>query len=216
MTRSLLALGLACLPVLAETISFDRARVGPIGKGWSVAMTHEGGAPRWEVLADASAPSRPNVLAQTSADNTSGRFPLAVYDRAKLTNGWVSVRFKPVSGERDQAAGMVWRYKDPENYYIVRANALEDNVVVYKVEGGKRISLEPKGTPSRTYGVRRRVPKGVWSVLKVRFQGTSFTVFFDSAQIMTVDDGTFQGAGKTGLWTKADSVTYFDDFQLGR
>ena len=121
-------------------------------------------------------------------------------------------RFKPVSGERDQAAGIVWRYKDPDNYYIVRANALEDNVVLYKVEGGKRISLEPKGTPSKTYGVKHKVPKQVWSTLKIDFDGPRFAVFLDATKVMEVEDNTFSSAGKAGLWTKADSVTYFDDF----
>jgi hypothetical protein len=141
-------------------------------------MTHEGGAPKWEIVADPSAPSKPNVLAQTSTDNTSGRFPLAIYEKATLTNGSLTVRFKTISGARDQAAGLVWRYKNPDNYYIVRANALENNVVLYKVEGGKRLSLEPKGTPSKTYGVKHQVPKQTWSTLKVSFDSARFEVFF--------------------------------------
>jgi hypothetical protein len=98
----------------------------------------------------------------------------------------------------------------------VRANALEDNVVLYKVKGGKRLSLEPKGTPSKTYGVKHKVPKQTWSTLKVTFDGPRFEVFFDGARIMEVEDQTFAGAGKTGFWTKADSVTYFDDFVIER
>jgi hypothetical protein len=177
-------------------------------------MTHEGGSPKWEIVADQSAPSKPNIIAQTSTDDTSGRFPLAIYEKFLVVNGSVSVRFKAVSGKRDQAAGIVWRYKDPDNYYIVRANALEDNVVLYKVEAGKRISLAPKGTPSKTYGVKHKVPKQTWSALKVDFDGPKFAVFFDDIKIMEVEDNTFSSAGKTGLWTKADSVTYFDDFQI--
>jgi hypothetical protein len=207
---------LACLAWTAwgQTISFDSAKPGSLPRDWTVAMTHEGGAPKWEIVADRSAPSKPNAMAQTSTDNTSGRFPLAVYDKAVVTNGSVSVRFKAVSGERDQAAGIVWRYRDRDNYYIVRVNALEDNVVLYKVEDGTRIALEPKGTPSKTYGVKHKVPKQAWSTLKVEFAGTRFGVFFDGARIMDVEDATFSGAGKTGLWTKADSVTYFDDFRV--
>lgn len=197
-----------------QTISFDSAKAGTLPRYWTAGMTHEGGAPRWEIVADATAPSRPNVMAQTSTDHTSGRFPLAVYDKAILLNGSVTVRFKPVSGERDQAAGIVWRYKDPDNYYIVRANALENNVVLYKVEGGKRISLEPKNTPSKTYGVKHGVPKRTWSALGIDFDGARFTVFFDGEKIMEVEDSTFTSPGRTGLWTKADSVTYFDDFQI--
>ena len=118
------------------------------------------------------------------------------------------------SGSADQASGLVWRYKDPDNYYIVRANALEDNVVLYKVEKGVRIALAPKGTPSKTYGVKHRVPKQTWSTLSVAFQGNVFTVRFDGQRLFDVEDSTFTAAGKVGLWTKADSVTYFDDFQI--
>ncbi len=151
----------------AETINFDKATPGAVPPGWTVAMTHKGGAPKWEVVKDDWAPSKPNVLGQVSADATGGRFPLAVYEKVKfLMDGMLSVKFKTISGSADQAAGLVWRYKDPDNYYIARANALEDNVVLYKVENGQRLSLAPKGTPSKTYGVKHRVPKQTWSTLK--------------------------------------------------
>ena len=218
MKRLLAPLGLLVFAALcgAQTVNFDSAAVGSVPAGWTVAMTHTGGAPKWEVLKDDSAPSQPNVLAQTSTDRTGGRFPLAIYEKANLTNGAVTVRFKPVSGSGDQAAGIVWRYKDPDNYYIVRANALENNVVLYKVEAGKRISLAPKGTPTKTYGVKHPVPSGVWSTLSVSFQGSLFTVSFNGHQLFEVEDSTFTESGKVGLWTKADSVTHFDDFQLVR
>lgn len=208
-----LLLSIALLAPAAE-VSFRRDKPGTVPKDWVVAMTHEGGAPKWEIVEDPSAPPPSRVLAQTSNDKISGRFPLAIYQKAAFTDGTVSVRFKPVAGERDQAAGIVWRYKDPENYYIVRANALENNVVLYKVEGGKRISLEPKGTPSKTYGVKHKVPKQTWSTLKIDFDGPRFAVFLDGSKIMEVEDTTFSTSGKTGLWTKADSVTYFDEFRF--
>jgi len=198
----------------AQTIYFDSDAVGSVPASWTVAMTHTGGAPKWEVLRDDTAPSKPNVLAQTSTDRTGGRFPLAIYETADLTNGAVMVKFKPVSGSGDQAAGIVWRYKDPDNYYIVRANALEDNVVLYKVEAGKRISLAPKGTPAKTYGVKHPVLKQIWATLRIEFQGNLFTVLYDGKKLFEVEDGTFPGSGKVGLWTKADSVTYFDDFRI--
>ena len=205
---------LGAMQMSGADVKFDKEKPGEVPRGWQVAMTHDGGAPKWEIVEDASAASPRRVLAQTSTDNTSGRFPLAVYQRVVTTDGSVSVRFKPVAGERDQAAGIVWRYQNPDNYYIVRANALEDNIVLYKVEGGKRISLEPKGTPSKTYGVKHKVPKQAWSKLKVVFRGPVFEVYFGEEKVMEVEDRTFGGAGKTGLWTKADSVTYFDDFQV--
>lgn len=177
-------------------------------------MTHTGGSPKWEVRADESAPSKPNVLAQVSNDATAGRFPLAIWNGASLRNGTVSVKFKTVSGDVDQGAGLVWRYRDPNNYYIVRANALENNVVLYKVENGERRSLAPKGSASKTYGMKHEVPKQTWSTLSVSFHGTLFTVSFDGQKLFDVEDSTFSGAGKTGLWTKSDSVIYFDDFQV--
>jgi hypothetical protein len=198
----------------AETVNFDDASPGAPPRGWTIAMTHQGGAPKWEVLKDESAPSKPNVLAQTSNDRTAGRFPLAIHDNTSFKDGVLSVKFKAISGAADQAAGLVWRYRDPENYYIVRANALEDNVVLYKVEKGQRVALAPKGIPSKTYGVKHRVPKQTWCTLSVSFQGNVFVVSFNGERLFEVDDSTFAEGGKTGLWTKADSVTYFDDFEI--
>jgi 3-keto-disaccharide hydrolase len=204
------------LGLLGETVNFDAARPGSLPPGWSQAMTSEGGAPKWEIARDDSAPSKPNVLAQTSTDKTSRRFPLAIYDRASLRDGRLSVRFKPVSGTVDQAAGLVWRYRDQDNYYIVRANALENNVVLYKVQGGKRTPLAPKGTPAKTYGVKHAVTGQTWSSLEIAFQGNLFVVTFDGEKLFEVEDDTFRDAGKVGLWTKADSVTYFDNFEFER
>ena len=198
----------------AETIKFDSTNRGSVPPSWFVAMTHEGGQPKWEVLKDDTAPSKPNVLAQTSNDRTSGRFPLALYDNASLRDGEIRVKFKPVSGRVDQAAGLVWRYRDPNNYYIVRANALENNVVLYRVEKGIRRPLGPKGKPAGTYGVEHPVPSGEWSALGVCFQSNRFTVIFDGNELFQVEDNTFARSGKVGLWTKADSVTYFDDFRV--
>jgi hypothetical protein len=201
----------------AETINFDNATLGAVPPGWNVAMTHKGGAPKWEVVKDETAPSKPYVLAQVSEDATGGRFPLAVYEKASVKDGILSAKFKAISGSVDQA-GLIWRYKDPGNYYLVRANALEDNVVLYvvlyKVENGQRIALAPKGTPSKTYGVKHRVPKQTWKTLSVAFQGNVFTVSFDGEKLFDVEDSAFTTAGKVGMWTKADSVTYFDNFQI--
>ncbi len=206
----------AASPGCGESINFDTAAVGTIPRTWTVAMTHTGEPPRWEVLRDSSAPSKPNVLAQLSTDRTAGRFPLAIWNRASLKDGAVSVKFKAVSGRVDQGAGLVWRYRDRDNYYIVRANALEDNVVLYKVQQGQRLAIEPKGAVSNTYGVKHPVPKQTWSTLRVSFHGSVFTVSLDNEMLFEAQDSTFTGAGKTGLWTKADSVIYFDDFQVVR
>jgi hypothetical protein len=198
----------------SEVIRFDHATPGTLPPGWSVAMTHTGGSPRWEIVRDDSAPHSPLVLAQMSRDATAGRFPLAIWDGAAFLNGEVSVTFKAVKGDIDRAAGIVWRYRDPGNYYIVRANALENNVVLYKVEDGVRLSIAPKGLPSRAYGVKHDIPSGRWSTLRVVFQDQLFTVFFDGERLFEVEDQTFKQPGKAGLWTKADSLTHFVDFTV--
>jgi hypothetical protein len=212
--RTGLLLLLVCSSTLAEVIRFDAATPPGLPPGWTVAMTHEGGEPQWQITRDPSAPSPPYVLAQTSQDKTAGRFPLAVWTGASIRNGEVSVAFKTVSGTVDQAAGIVWRYQDPDNYYIVRANALENNIVLYKVENGVRLSIAPKGMPSRAYGVKREIPKGQWNNLRIVFKDAQFNVFFNGVQVFEAEDRTFAEAGRTGLWTKADSVTYFDDFAV--
>jgi hypothetical protein len=198
----------------ATTIQFDGTRLGKMPADWTVAMTHAGATPRWEIVRDETAPHPPYVLAQLSRDTTAGRFPLAIWNGATLEDGSVSVAFKAVEGTVDRAAGIVWRYQDPNNYYIVRANALENNVVLYKVENGVRASIAPKGLPSRAYGVKHPIPSGRWHRLQVNFQGAAFTVFLNQERLFEVEDGTFQKPGKIGLWTKADSVTYFDDFTM--
>ncbi len=179
-------------------------------------MTHVGAAPHWEIARDDTSPGSPLVLAQTSRDETAGRFPLAVWERTAIRDGEVSVAFKAVAGSIDRAAGVVWRYQDPNNYYIVRANALENNVVLYKVENGVRASIAPKGLPSRAYGVKHEVPGGRWNVLHVVFDNSVFTVFFNGEKLFEVEDLTFKQAGKTGVWTKADSLTYFNNFTIVR
>jgi hypothetical protein len=195
-----------------EVMRFDHAVEGSLPLGWTAALTHAGGPPKWEIVRDDSAPHPPLVLAQVSRDATAGRFPLAIWDRASFRNGEVSVAFKPVDGSIDQAAGVVWRYQDPNNYYIARANALENNVVLYKVQNGTRLSIAPKGLPSRAYGVKHEVPSGRWSTLRVVFKDNLFTVFFNGERLFDTEDQTFTEAGKVGLWTKADSLTYFADF----
>jgi len=125
----------------------------------------------------------------------------------------VSVRFKPVSGKVDQAAGIVWRLKDKNNYFITRANALENNVVAYKAVAGKRTSIGIKGDP-KSYGVKAEVPSGRWNTLRVRMVGNTAEVFLNDKKVFEVENDTFKDAGKVGLWTKADSVTYFDDLKV--
>lgn len=197
-----------------KTWSFDKEKIQALPTGWLSEHTGRGAKGNWVVLADPGAPSQPNVLAQTSADNTSYRFPLAIVDNTNYEDLDMSVRFKTISGKEDQGAGLVWRYRDANNYYIVRGNALENNVVLYKVENGKRIPLAPKGTAPNTYGVKHKVPGNTWNKLSLKVKANLFEVSFNDKKLFEVEDNTFPDAGKIGLWTKADSVIYFDDLTV--
>lgn len=200
-------------PALVETKTwnFDNDRVQELPSGWLSEHTGQGSKGNWKVIADPTAPSQPNVLAQLSDDATNYRFPLAIVEKTNYRDVVLSVRFKSISGTRDQGAGLVWRFRDANNYYIVRANALENNVVLYKVQDGKRMSLAPKGTSEETYGVKTRVAGNAWNQLGVAVKGNLFTVSLNGQKLFEVEDNTFAEAGKIGLWTKADSVIYFDD-----
>jgi hypothetical protein len=205
----------ALAPAFAEAalFDFDSAALQSIPAGWLVAMTHDGGPPRWEIARDDPARAEERILAQLSDDRTAQRFPLAILMTETFVDGDVSVRFKTISGRVDQAAGLVWRYRDKDNYYVVRANALEDNVVLYKVENGERVALAPLGKEGQ-YGEGHDVPAGEWHTLGVVFRRTRFRVLFDGTELYEVEDATFSDQGRVGLWTKADSVTYFDDFEV--
>ena len=212
---SLLALLIAINAPAAftQTINFDKDKDGAVPQGFSTALTGKGKPGVWKIVKDDSAPSKPNVLAQTDMDKTSYRFPVCVFDSLSARNVDVSVRFKPVKGKEDQAAGIVWRYKDKNNYYIVRANAIENNVVLYKVENGKRTDL-PLVEKGRTYGMKEEVPSGAWGTLRVVATGDLFEVYHNGKKLYEVKDNTFTEAGKVGLWTKADSYTLFDDLSI--
>jgi Domain of Unknown Function (DUF1080) len=159
------------------------------------------------------APSGKMVVTQLSTKGDDMRFPVLVYDRTPAQNTSVSVKFKAISGKEDQAAGLVVRYQDPNNYYVVRANALEDNVVFYIVKNGSRIDLPVKGQ-GRTYGAKAPVTKGAWNTLGLIAIGDTFTISLNGKKLYDVVYKQIGKAGKVGLWTKADSVIQFDDLTI--
>jgi hypothetical protein len=193
-----------------RTVNFNLDAVNQPPKGFEFGHTADAGKPgEWVVQAEGAN----KFLAQIDPDPTRTRFPVAVLSDVMAGDVDLSVRFRPVSGRVDQAGGLVWRYQNQDNYYIVRANALEDNVVLYKVEGGTRTDLPLKGE-GRTYGKKSEVPGGQWSTLRVVANGRVFEVYFNGSKLYEVEDGTFSKAGKVGVWTKADSVTQFDDLTV--
>lgn len=194
----------------AQTIRFDFENDPPnrLPGGWSQYYTGQGGTD-WKVVAT----NGNNVLAQSYSDNPSGHFNIAVHDQTEAEDMELQVRLKGVEGRIDQGGGFIWRFSDKNNYYVVRANPLEDNVVLYKVENGKRTDLPLIGK-GRTYGVEVPPLGKDWNTLKLMVKGDLFTVFLNGEELFKVQDTTFTGAGKVGLWTKADAVTHFDDFEI--
>jgi len=189
-----------------KVINFDTFALGKTPPGWSVAMTNRGAPPRWEIRRDRTAPTQPYVLAQLSADPAGNRFPMAILDNVNLGDGDVSVRIKPVAGRQDQAGGVVFRYRDENNYYLARANATQQNVALLKVENGQRVPLAP--------AVKHDVPLNTWQILKISVRANRIQVYLDHRRVLQTRDATFRGPGKVGLWTVGDSVTYFDDFRV--
>lgn len=201
MTHSLLAFSLSAFAgwAMAEPVTFDRDSPGQPPVGWTCGATGKG-TPRWTVETEPGGTRR--VLKQ------SGRaaFPWCVKNDIALADGWVEVRLRPISGREDQAGGVVWRWKDGDNYYVARANALENNVSLYHTTAGSRQTIQYRDAP---------VAKNAWHTLRVDFKGASIRVSLDGKVTIDLQDTHIQGAGKAGVWTKADSVTLFDAFAYG-
>jgi hypothetical protein len=184
---------------------FDNNPVDQSPTRFSFGRTGSGRVGRWLIKTAKDVPSGANVLAQTDTDATSYRFPVAVADSALLRNARVSVRCKPVSGKVDQACGLVFRYRDENNYYVVRANALENNVRLYFVKEGKRQQFAGWDGP---------VSNGVWHTLRVEARDDRFEIYWNDKRVIDARDQTFKESGRIGVWTKADSVTHFDDLTV--
>jgi hypothetical protein len=192
-----------------NTVRFETDAVGATPKGWTATKTGRG-EPRWTIEQDQTAPSKLRIVKQSG----QATYPLLLKDDTDIKDGFIEMKFKAVAGSEDRAAGLVWRARDANNYYVVRANALEDNVVLYKTVDGVRSALDIVGRKGG-YGIDVSVPANQWHGLRVDFNGSRFKVRYNGKQLFEVDDSTFRDAGKVGLWTKADSVTLFDEITYG-
>ncbi len=192
-----------------HAVSFESTRIGATPDGWTATLTGKGD-PKWTVESDETAPSKLKVLKQ------SGRatYPLLLKNDTNIKDGFIEVKFKAIAGSQDRAAGVVWRAKDANNYYVVRANALEDNFVLYRTVTGVRSALDIVGRKGG-YGVEVAVPANTWHSLRIDFKANRFRASFNDNRLFEVEDSTFTDAGMVGLWTKADSVTLFDQMTYG-
>ncbi len=193
--------GTALAQVPSSTWNFQDDEVGSAPAGFTFALTGSGRPGKWVVLVDATAPAGDHVLAQVDTDDTDDRFPVAVASAPLLKDLRLEVRCKPVSGKTDEACGLVFRFQDADDYYVVRANALEDNVRLYRVVRGHRTQIS---------GWDGKVARGAWHALAIEARGDRLKVVWNGRAIIDATDGTFSQAGRVGVWTKADSVTYFD------
>ena len=187
---------------------FDDLAAGTIPGGWIVEATRsEGPLATWRISKDPTAPSGDRVLALTRPNHTSGNtFNLCWTNAVSFLDGEIEVRFKAVRGKVDQGGGVIWRVQDKDNYYIARFNPLENNFRLYSVRGGVRRKLAD---------ARVALPAGEWQTLKIVQRGNRFAGYLNGQRLIEGTDDTFPNPGGVGLWTKADAVTFFDDFSVG-
>lgn len=197
----LIAMILIIANAFAGTDDFDQAAPGTVPPDWTCGVTG-GGSPVWKVESDPSAPSQPHALKQSGI----GTFPWCVKPSVSMSNGYVEVKFKPLGGQEDQVGGLVWRWKDGDTYYVARANAIENNVSLYYTERGRRHTIK---------SVDATIARNQWHTLRVEFAEEAIKTFLDGKQYIELNDAHLSGAGAVGVWTKADSVTEFDDFAFG-
>jgi len=200
----------------AETVDFDKSKPGIAPADWTFPNTHSGEPGRWLVHPDTTAPSKPNVLAQLTADKNRTHFAIALFNRGHCTDGDLSVDLKMVSGKLEQTAGLIWRYQDPNNYYLLFVDANADKITVHKVIDGKSSpTVQTTGT-GQISSASRRVDPQEWNVVKIVFRDARTAVFFNHRKVLEVEDTSIVRSGKTGVWTKGDTVAYFDDFRLDK
>jgi len=202
MKRLLSIVIFAPLSLFAELVNFEDGVIGAAPAGWVATQTGEGKA-KWSVEKEANSPGGPLVLKQSGL----ATYPICFKENTNLKDGFVEVQFKPVAGSEDQAGGVIWRCQDADNYYVARANALEDNVTIYHTLNGRRSAFK---------SINIKVAPGVWHLLRIEFHDTQFAVFFDGKRVLEATDSSLTAPGKIGVWTKADSVTLFDNFRYGK
>ena len=186
-------------------LDFEGGAPGSLPAEMRTGRTGGGPPGTWVLERVEGAPSGSLVLGQTDADDTDSRFPLCVYEPLRARDVRAQVRFRALRGEVDQAAGVVVRHRDANEYYVARANALEGNVRLYRVVGGQRQQFAGKSV---------EVEKGRWHELGLEVVGSHFRVSLDGVVLFEADDAALPDAGRVGLWTKADSITQFDDLAI--
>ncbi|MGE0472001.1 MAG: hypothetical protein AB7L09_26230 [Nitrospira sp.] len=161
-------------------------------------------AGEWKMLETDRAKSPPGVLGQLMAKGAEHAYKTLLINGTKSSDIELAISFLPIDGKADMGGGLIWRATDDRNYYLTRANPLEQNIRIYRVVKGVRQMLK---NFDQIIDVRQ------WHALRVLTNGCRIQVYFDDKQVFDLCDETF-ATGRVGLWTKSDAVTYFDDLKL--
>ena len=184
---------------------FDQDQPGTLPNQFWIGTLFDGRpAGDWQVLATERAKTPPHVLAQLLAKGAEHAYKVTLVKEVVASDVNLQVSFLPIQGKADMGGGLIWRAADDRNYYLARANPLEQNIRVYRVMKGVRYLLQ---NFDRTIDVKQ------WHTLRVIHQGCRMAISYDDKQVFDLCDKTFR-AGTIGLWTKSDAVTYFDDLRL--
>lgn len=198
-------------------VNFDNLKPGTLPPFWTVTATRPVQPVRWEIRLDSTAPSRSNVFAQIAEGASNSEFPLAVFDKVMCHDGDLSVKFKiTTNARRNKTAGIVWRYQDPMNYYLLDFGVDESNIALYHVQNGQLRPISIPGTKQTGPGMRHELKAGQWYAAKVIFRGNTFKVLFGNRQLFEAADKGLDAPGKTGLWTRGGTVAAFDDFRIDK
>ena len=189
----------------ATTHSFDNEAEGALPAAWTPAKTGEGPGGLWKVVADDAGGMMNRVLAQSLPDGPNAQFNVCVLRDTRCLDVDLTVRVKAIRGVLDRGGGLVWRYRDENNYYVTRWNPLEDNFRVYHVLNGKRTQLGNADI---------KLPADAWHTVRAVQRGNRIQCYLDGIQLLDVTDDTIKGIGAVGVWTKADAVTWFDNFSV--
>ena len=200
----------------ASTVNFDGVNPGSLPPYWTSTMTHPGRPPHWAVAPDGSAPSRHNVFAQLSSDLGRARLPMAIYDKVTCLDGDLTAKFKIIKGREAATAGVVWRFQDPNNYYYLQFSADQKTITFYRMQNGHAQAIPVIGGDSKVPGIAHEIRSDQWYIVRVLYTGSHVKVWFGNRRLFEAEDAGLLTNGKTGLWTKGDTVAYFDDFRIDK
>jgi hypothetical protein len=200
-----------------DSVNFDRLKPGVFPPWWTPVPSRQITNPKWQVLLDATAPSRPNVFVTAPGPTGDAEVSLAVFDKVTCRDGDVSVKFKIDSSQRRaKTAGLVWRYQDPRNYYLLHFSVDEKNIALFRIQDGQSRPIPIAGNKSGVFSVAHDLRVNQWYAAKVVFRGRDIRVLFGNRQLFDAVDDTLPNSGKAGLWTRGSTQAAFDDFRIDR